>query len=107
MTLTGKSLDALQGRKKKQHGGDSQQQEPGSSNLRKRKRGGNRKPKDARRKKRQHREASAAAPPQLPASIIYEDRDCNRFRFTAAGVEPLRVVKPSAKRTKKRARRSP
>ena len=80
VTLTGKSLDALQGRKKNQHGGDSQRQEPGSSDLRKRKRGGNRKPKDARRKKRQHREASAAAPPQLPASIIYEDRNCNRFR---------------------------
>jgi len=111
LTLTGDSLDALRGRKKKQHGKDSQQQppqqNPGSSNPRKRKRGGNRKPKDARRKKRRHREASAAAPPQLASSVLYEDRDGNKFRFTASGVEPVQVAKPPAKRSKKRARRSP
>ncbi len=110
LTLTGDSLDELRGARRKRRGKDSQQQpprrDPGSSNPRKRKRGGNRKPKDARRKRRQHREAAAATPPQPVDSVLYEDRDGNQFRFTAAGVEPVRAAKPPAKRPKKKAKRS-
>ncbi len=105
------SLDQLRGLKEGQHGGDLQrqhpQQGPEPSKSRKRKRGGNRKNKDARRRERKRRTTPAAAlPPPLP-SILYEDGTGNEYRFTADGVELVRVAKPLAKRSKKRARRSP
>ncbi len=104
-------LNKLRGLKEEQHGGDLQQQHPqqgpGPSKPRKRKRGGSRKNKDARRRERKRRTTPAAAPPSPLPSVIYEDDNGNEYRFTADGVELVRAAKPSAKRSKKRARRSP
>jgi hypothetical protein len=104
-------LDKLRALKEERRAGDLQQQRPqqgpGPSNPRKRKRGGNRKAKDARRRPRQQRTTPAAALPLPVPSICYVDRDGNEFWFTAAGVELVCAAKPPAKRSGKRARRSP